>query len=152
MSEQPQCRSGAQFTAVDLGPQSALDQYRFVLPSGAEVPGKIFLRRLLGASGVEISWGSLPPGRAIPFLHAHQEHEEIYLCTGGAGEFEVDGEIFAIGEGSVVRVAPAGKRGYRNTGATPLTLIVLQVRPGTLSAGPIEDGVLLEDPPVWAQG
>lgn len=142
-------RQGVHFTAIDIGPQTELPDYHFTLPDGREVPGKLFLREWLGASGVELSWGSLPPGVGLPFLHAHHEHEEIYLFTGGRGEFQVDGEIFVVGEGSVVRVDPEGHRGLRNTGISPLTHLVLQVRPGTIVGGPIEDGYRLPTAPSW---
>ena len=142
-------RQGRHFTAIEVGAQAELANYHFTLPDGREVPGKLFLREWLGASGVELSWSCLPVGSGVPFLHAHHEHEEIYLFTGGEGEFQVDGEIFAVAEGSVVRVAPDGRRGLRNTGAVPLTLLVLQVRPGTVLGGPIDDGYRLPEPPSW---
>ena len=142
-------RQGRHFTAIDIGPQDTLPNYHFMLPDGRDVAGKLFLREWLGASGVELSWGSLLPGVGLPFLHAHHEHEEIYLFTGGSGEFQVDGEIFPICEGSVVRVAPEGHRSLRNTGTSPLTHLVLQVRPGTIVGGPIEDGYRLPDTPSW---
>lgn len=145
-------RTGTRFTAVALGPQSALDAYRFEAPSGLSAPGKVFLREALNASGAEISWNSAPPGAAMPFLHAHREHEEIYLFTGGKGEFQVDGEIFPVSEGSAVRVAPAGARAWRNTGSEALSFIVLQVRPGSITAGPVEDGFPLATELRWANG
>lgn len=142
--------SGTHFTATDLGPQAdLLRNHAYVAPQGFAVPGKVFLREALGASGVEISWNSFPPGGAVPFLHAHREHEEVYLFTGGEGEFQVDGEIFPVREGSVVRVAPAGARAYRNTGIGELHFIVLQVRSGTLSGSPIADGIVLDAPVSW---
>ncbi len=142
-------RHGRHFTAIEVGPQASLPNHHFTLPDGRDLPGKLFLREWLGASGVELSWSSLPVGTGLPFLHAHHEHEEIYLFTGGEGEFQVDGEIFAVAEGSVVRVAPDGRRGLRNTGAVPLTHLVLQVRPGTVLGGPIDDGYRLPEPPSW---
>ena len=142
-------RSGANFTATDLGPQADLLEHTYVTPGGFAVPGKVFLRETLGASGVEISWNTYPPGVGAPFLHSHREHEEVYLFTGGEGQFQVDGDIFPVREGSVVRVAPAGARAYRNTGEAALHFIVLQVRPGTVCGGSIEDGVPLDAPLSW---
>ncbi len=124
MSQPLARRQGCHFTAIDIGPQAALPNHHFTLPDGREVPGKLFLREWLGASGVELSWSCLPVGSGVPFLHAHHEHEEIYLFTGGEGEFQVDGEIFAVAEGSVVRVAPNGRGGLRNPGARPLAHLV----------------------------
>lgn len=42
---------------------------------------------------------------------------------------------------------PRGRRGLRNSGSVPLTHLVLQVRPGTISGGPISDGYRLPEPP-----
>ncbi|WP_417070644.1 cupin domain-containing protein [Niveibacterium terrae] len=145
-------RTGSRFTAVDLGPQSALVACRFEAPSGQSAPGKVFLREALNATGAEISWNCLPPGAAMPFLHAHREHEEIYLFTGGEGEFQVDGEIFPVSEGSAVRVAPEGARAWRNTGSEALSFLVLQVRPGSISGGPVEDGYPLSTELSWTRG
>lgn len=142
--------SGPHFTATHLGPQADLLAHRYVAPQGFEVPGKVFLRETLGATGIEISWNSFPVGSGMPFLHAHREHEEIYLFTAGTGEFQVDGKIFPVNEGSVVRIAPAGARAYRNTGNTPLHFIVLQVRPNSINGGAIEDGIPL-GAPNWLQ-
>jgi len=149
MTQATSTRAGTNFTAIALGPQAELLNRKYMVPGGFEVPGKVFLREPLAASGVEISWNCFPQGAGMPFLHAHREHEEVYLFTGGEGEFQVDGEIFAVSEGSVVRVAPAGARAYRNTGSGPLYFIVLQVKPGTVTGGSIEDGIPLETPLRW---
>ena len=141
--------SGPHFTALDIGPQAELSNYTFLTPEGFEVPGKVFLREAIGASGVEISWNSFPEGGGMPFLHAHREHEGVYLFTGGEGEFQVDGAIFPVREGSVVRVAPQGARAYRNTGKAALNFLVLQVKPGTVTGGPIEDGIPLKEELRW---
>lgn len=44
----------------------------------------------------------------------------------GKGEYEVDGEKFAVGEGSVVRVAPAGVRALRNTSDAEMVMMCIQ--------------------------
>lgn len=143
-------QTGSHFAVAHLGRLAELGQYAFDVPAlGCKIPGKVFLKEALGLTGVEISWNSFPAGGGIAFLHAHREHEEIYLFVAGQGEFVVDGEVFAIGEGSVVRVAPAGVRAYRNTGETPLTFIVLQVKAGSLAAGTIEDGLLVQGALPW---
>lgn len=141
---------GEHFTALHLGSQTDLKRYRFTTPSGLAVTGKVFLREALAATGAEISWNSMAPGAAMSFLHAHREHEEIYLFTGGEGDFQVDGEIFPVREGSVVRVAPDGARAWRNTADVALNYIVLQVKPGTVACGPIEDGFPLSTELSWS--
>ncbi len=60
----------------------------------------------------------------------------------------MDGEVFPIGKGSVVRVAPEGSRAYRNTGEQPLYFIVLQVAVNSLRVGTIDDGIV-QGKPAW---
>ena len=141
---------GAQFSVGHLGPFAELLNYRFSVPAlnGREVPGKVFVKDALQLTGVEMSYNCFPPGFSMPFLHAHRDNEEVYLFLSGQGEFMVDGEAFAVSEGSVVRVAPAGTRAYRNTGQQPLYFIVLQVTVNSLSAGTIDDGIV-QGKPVW---
>lgn len=142
---------GPQFTATHLGPFSDLMKFSFSVPAlgGRAVPGKVFLKEALGLTGVEMSWNCFPAGVGMPFLHAHRENEEVYLFISGCGEFMVDGRVFDVGEGSVVRVAPEGARAYRNAGDTPLYFIVLQVKQGSLAANNIEDGRILDVPLNW---
>jgi hypothetical protein len=49
-------KNGLHFTAVDLGPLSQLDQYKFKHPAlPSETDGKIFLNELLGLTSSERS-------------------------------------------------------------------------------------------------
>lgn len=142
---------GPNFSAGHLGRFADLMQYEFVVPAlgNRKVPGKVFLKEPLALTGVEMSWNCFPPGLAIPFLHAHREHEEVYLFISGSGEFMVDERVFPVAEGSVVRVAPAGARAYRNTGSAPLHFIVLQVKAGSLAASTVDDGEVIDRPLRW---
>ena len=78
-------QEGAQFSVGHLGPFDQLMHYRFSVPAlgGRAVPGKVFLKDALQLTGVEVSYNCFPPGVGMPFLHAHQRHEEIYLFTSG---------------------------------------------------------------------
>ncbi|HEX5392893.1 MAG TPA: cupin domain-containing protein [Rhodocyclaceae bacterium] len=143
---------GAHFTVAHVGPWSELDQYSFDLPKlGKSAQGKLFLKEALELTGVEMSWNSFPPKAATPFLHGHHENEEVYLFISGQGEFMVNDRIFKIGEGSVVRVSPAGLRAYRNTGNEPLNFIVLQVKEGSLPVSTVEDGFKSDQPLHWPE-
>ena len=44
----------------------------------------------------------------------------------GEGEFRVDDKVFPVTEGSLVRVAPAGKRALRNTGKEHMVVMCIQ--------------------------
>lgn len=143
--------SGQHFSVGHLGSFAGLHQYSFSVPAlgNKQIPGKVFLKDQIGLTGVEMSYNTFPPGVGMPFLHAHKENEEVYLVISGQGEFMVDETIFPIQEGSVVRVAPAGARAYRNTGTDALHFIVLQVKENSLSAATIEDGIVLEGAMNW---
>lgn len=143
-------RAGVHYTAADFGPADGWNAFGYDHPRmKREIPGKFFLQAPLGLTGAELSINSLPPGVAVPFLHAHREHEELYFFLGGEGEMQVDGEKIPVRAGSAVRVAPAGARSWRNTGAVPLTYLVLQVKAGSRPASTIDDGVLIDGPVLW---
>ena len=67
----------------------------------------------------------------------------------GQGEFQVDGQVFSVKEGSVVRVAPAGRRSVRNNGSEPLVMLCVQYRGNTFTAEDAADGELLGEPVTW---
>ena len=102
--------SGANFAAVTVGKTEELNQYALPLAPGVEIPGKVFVGGDLQATGAEMSFQQFAPGGSVGFLHTHKTHEELYIILGGDGEFQVDGQVFPVGEGSVVRVSPAGRR------------------------------------------
>lgn len=81
----------------------------------------------------------------------HKTHEEVYIILKGKGEYQVDGKNIPIQEGSVIRVAPAGKRTIRNNGTENLTMICIQYKAGSFAEGdsPMEDGLILQEPLKW---
>ena len=99
----------------------------------------------MNATGGEFSFQSFAPGTETGFLHTHKNHEELYFFLSGKGEFQVDGKVFPIQEGSVVRVAPAGKRSVRNNGTEPLVMLCVQYKTETFTAEDATDGVILND-------
>ena len=98
---------------------------------------------------IKFSFQVFQPGQETGFLHSHKEHEELYFFLGGKGEFQVDGIVFPVEEGSVVRVAPAGKRSVRNNGAEPLVMLCVQYRAATFTAEDAADGILYPEPVNW---
>ena len=62
------------------------------------------------------------------FLHTHKTHEELYFILKGEGRYQVDGEIFPVSEGTIIRVAPEGKRALKNTGNENLTMLCIQYK------------------------
>ena len=136
------------FAAVNFGKLSELGEY--VLSLGEmKIPGKVFGGTALQATGGEFSFQLFQPGTETGFLHRHKEHEELYFFLAGKGEFQVDGKVFPVSEGSVVRVAPAGKRSVRNNGTAPLIMLCVQYKGATFTAADAADGDLLNEPVVW---
>lgn len=143
-------QTGENFSIVDLGEFEQLNQFVFEAPEvRIKREGKVFLKELLNLTGAEISLNKLPPHESVPFYHKHKQNEEIYIFLKGIGEFQIDGEIFPVGEGSIVRVDPAGERCYRNCGETDLYLIVIQVRAGSYEGRTIQDGVAVRKRVSW---
>lgn len=149
MKQMEKIAAGEHFTAVDAGKMAQLGEYRLQLAPGVELPGKIFGGAAVGATGAEFSFQSFAPGTETGFLHTHRTHEELYFFLSGRGEFQVDGECFPVGEGSVVRVAPEGRRSVRNNGSEPLMMLCVQYRGGTFTAEDATDGNILQEPVRW---
>lgn len=114
-----------------------------------KLQGKVFLRESIGSTGTEISMTSLAPWTEIPLLHFHKKNEEIYIILNGEGDFQVDGTSFPIHSGSVVHVAPAGKRSMRNTSGEPMQYICIQAKAGSLEETTHNDGVMVKEALKW---
>lgn len=145
----PTVKKGSNYTAVHVGPMGKLHEYTLTHPRLGEVPGKVFLKEHLGTTGVEMSLGSLAPGRGIPFLHKHKQNEEVYFIVSGKGQIQIDGDVTEVAEGSVIRISPDGSRTLRNTGDAPLVYAVFQATQGSLSQWTSTDGIVVNDPVQW---
>ena len=141
--------SAANVTAANLGKFSNLNDYVLELGPEVKIPGKVFGGGAVGATGGEFSFQSFAPGSETGFLHTHKNHEELYFFLSGKGEFQVDGEVFPIEEGSVVRVAPEGKRSVRNNGNEPLVMLCVQYKGNTFTAEDANDGNILSEKVNW---
>lgn len=106
--------------------------------------GKQFVKDATGATGCEISFGSLPSGASVPFFHSHRANEENYIILSGEGRFQVDGDVFDIAEGSVIRVSTNCDRNIKCTSEQPLTYICIQAREGSLEGYTMTDADITE--------
>lgn len=149
MKEIKTIASAANFSAISVGALNELGDYVLELDPEIKIPGKVFGGAALGATGGEFSFQVFQPGTESGFLHTHKNHEELYFFLSGKGEFQVDGEVFPIAEGSVVRVNPAGKRSVRNNGTTPLVMLCVQYRGNTFTSEDAADGVILNEEVKW---
>ncbi len=141
---------GTNVTGFHAGPMAGWGQFRLE-PPAAPVPmrGKLFLRDVLGSAGLELSLNVVPPGQGIPFLHRHQQNEEVYIVVGGRGQFLADGECIDVAEGSVLRFGPAAARAWRNNSDAPLYFLCLQYRADSVVTGGARDGQKAEGKLAW---
>lgn len=136
------------FTAVTVGKLNRLNDY--VLEIGdIRIPGKVFGGNATEATGSEFSFQVFAPGSETGFLHTHKTHEELYFFLSGTGEFQVDGKVFPVTEGCVVRVAPAGRRSVRNNGSEPLIMLCIQYKGNSFTADDAADGTILAEKVEW---
>ncbi|MBO7744498.1 cupin domain-containing protein [Paenibacillus sp. MWE-103] len=135
--------TGTNFTVMHAGAFEGL----LNVPEGP--PGKYYLKDRLGLTGMEVSLNQLPQGGAVPFYHRHRDNEELYLFIGGRGQFQVDGHIFEVTEGTAIRVGPDGERALRNIGTGDLLFIVVQVQANSLRRWERTDAVIPDRPVDW---
>ncbi len=133
---------GRNFALAHIGQWKDLDKYTFKHPKlPGTYPGKLFLKNILKLTGMEVSLNKLTRGTQMPFYHKHQDHEELYLFIKGKGQFQIDGEVVDVREGTVIRVAPDGVRTWRNNSSEDLYFVVIQAKSGSLSGEDISDGI-----------
>ena len=144
-------KTGKNYAAVNVGKMNEIIEH--VLPMGPDVTikGKVFVGQAVGATGSELSFQTLVPGQDSGFLHTHKTHEELYFILKGEGQYQVDGEVFPVGEGSVIRGSLAGKHALKNTGSENLTMLCIQYKANSFTEAdsPMTDGNILSDPLVW---
>jgi mannose-6-phosphate isomerase-like protein (cupin superfamily) len=142
-------RTGINFTAYESGACKNWPAHKVELPGLGEIPGKLFLKEMVGFTGCEISINSMAPGAGMPIYHQHQQNEEVYIFIQGKGQVQVDGEVIDVQEGSIVRIAPNGERIWRNNSNEPLLYIIIQVRENSLIQYGLGDATVPEKSVSW---
>jgi len=141
---------GKNFTTAYTGRSADLNQYSLEHPRlKRSVHGKLFLKDHLNLTSMQLSLNKLPPGVTVPFYHAHKNNEELYIFTGGKGQMQIDDEVLDVEEATVVRIAPAGWRVWRNNSSEDLYCIVLQAKEGSLEGDTFDDGIPSEKAVTW---
>jgi mannose-6-phosphate isomerase-like protein (cupin superfamily) len=138
------------YSAVNMGRLNDLKEYALIHPVNKRlIEGKVFLKDATNATGTEISFNSLPPQSEQPYFHIHRKNEETYIIIKGFGFFQVDEDCFNIKEGSVIRVAPQGKRGIRNSSDEAMIYMVIQSKENSLEEHTTADGERVPVEPKW---
>jgi mannose-6-phosphate isomerase-like protein (cupin superfamily) len=71
-----------------------------------------FPRKGLELEQTGIAHYRLAPGYRLPFGHAHEHNEEIYLVIRGTMRVKLDDEIVELGEWDALRVPPGVMHGW----------------------------------------
>lgn len=142
---------GQNFTATELGSIDAWKSYTAEVASlpGMKVPGKLFLNQILKMTGMEVSVNCLPAGGRVPFYHTHKAHEELYIFVKGRGQFQIDGDIFEVQEGTTLCITPNGERTWRNNSQEDLYYLVIQAPVGMIASAGTEGGVTVQRKVTW---
>ncbi len=150
MKEFEKISENSNYSAIDLGSLDDLMAYSLIHPVHKNlIEGKVFLKDKTNATGTEISFNSLAPKTELPYFHIHRKNEETYLVLKGFGFFQVDDDCFAIKEGSVIRVAPQGKRGICNSSDEAMIYMVIQSKENSLEEYTTADGERIPVTPKW---
>ena len=144
-------KSGKNYSAVCVGKMDEIIEHELPMGPNVTILGKVFAGQAVGATGSEFSFQTLVPGQDSGFLHTHKTHEELYFILKGEGQYQVDGEIFPVSEGTIVRVSPNGKRALKSTGSENLTMLCIQYKADafTEADSPMTDGVILQEELKW---
>jgi len=138
------------YTAINVGSFDELQNYSFIHPkNGQTVTGKVFVKEATQATGMEISFTTIPPHKELGYFHIHNKDEETYIILKGSGFYQVDDDCFPIKEGSVIRVAPKGVRSLCNTSDEGMVYICIQSKEHSLEEYSSDDGSRVVVDPLW---
>lgn len=104
---------------------------------------RIVFGKDLGLTGCEVSLNSFPAGKGTPFSHSHKLNEEVYIIISGSGIFKIDDEEIKVKPGSVIRIAPAGKR-FIEACDEELIYICIQAQENSLTQATESDGIIIK--------
>lgn len=150
MKEIKKIKEDKNFTAIDLGKLNDLMEYSLIHKVNKQkIEGKVFLKEPTKATGTEISFNSLASKTEQPYFHIHYKNEETYIILKGYGFFQVDGKVFKIKEGSVIKVSPSGVRGIRNDSEDTMIYMVVQSKENSLEEYTTDDGRRVAFEPKW---
>ena len=147
MKKEDQTLNG--YSMIDLGNFSALTENVFQPNPNFKIDGKKFVKDELGLTSSEISFNTMKPNTAIPFLHKHKENEEIYIGIKGKGQLLLNDNYVDIKEGTIIRVSTDTERAIRNNTEDTFSFIVIQARENSLEGGTVSDGYGIEKKPNW---
>jgi len=137
------------YSKIELGALSNLTENVFQPSANFKIDGKRFIKDELGLTSAEISFNTMQPNTAIPFIHKHRENEEIYIVIKGKGQLLLNDKKVDMKEGTIIRVATSTERTIRNNTEDEFTFIVIQAKENSLKGSLTSDGYGIEKKPNW---
>lgn len=137
------------YSKLELGALSNLTENVFQPNPNFKIDGKKFIKDELELTSAEISFNTMQPKTAIPFIHKHKENEEIYIVIKGKGQLLLDDHYVDMEEGTIVRVATNTERAIRNNTEKLFSFIVIQAKENSLEGSTTSDGYGIEKKPNW---
>ena len=98
--------------------------------------------QILELTGAEVSINTLPAGGSVPFIHSHQENEEIYIIMDGKGTLKIDEESVEVRKGDVIKISPKGKRQFFASSDEEITYACIQVKENSLTHYTENDAIM----------
>ncbi|MDF4202835.1 cupin domain-containing protein [Maribacter sp. SA7] len=134
---------------IELGAFKDLTANTFQPNPDFKIEGKRFVKDELGLTGTEMSFNTMLPNTAIPFLHKHKENEEVYIAIKGQGQMILNDTHVDMTEGTVIKVATDTERAIRNNSNELFSYIVIQAKENSLENSTVSDGYGIEKKPNW---
>lgn len=103
----------------------------------------------INLTGCEASINNLPKGIGSPFIHSHKLNEELVIVTKGSGIAYLNGEEIQVKEGSIIRMSPSVRRGFKADNNTSMQFICIQVQENSLVQATKADGIINKDKSSW---
>lgn len=103
---------------------------------------RVELHDVLELSGAEISINILDAGTGVPFVHAHNQNEEIYIVLSGSGYAELDGNRVELKQGDFVNISLAVKRQFFASSDEAITFVCIQVKENSLEQYTQNDAII----------
>ncbi|MCD7878940.1 MAG: cupin domain-containing protein [Candidatus Gastranaerophilales bacterium] len=133
----------AQYSSADFGKFSQITEYIMENKDiNLQCNSKLFLNKVLGLTGAEISISTIPSSENYLGTHKHKENEEIYIILSGEGYILVNDKEIKVKEGSIVRVGTENVRAIKSTSET-MTYICIQVKENSLTNYTLTDAQML---------
>ncbi len=132
-----------EYSSADFGKFSQISEYIMENKDiNLKCNSKLFLNKILGLTGVEISISTISKSEDYLGKHKHKENEEIYIILSGEGFILVNDKEIKVKEGSIVRVGTENTRAIKSTSET-MTYICIQAKENSLTNYTLTDAQML---------